>query len=84
MAPAMEVDDVIGADAGPMARPLAHQPAGDIEGSSCIVFLEHRGADGGRTFGNVVEGEADHRAGARQLKRRGTKMPGQPVADARS
>jgi len=84
MAAAMKACDLIGAGPDPMAGPLIDQPAGDIKGPPRIVRLENGSADGGGALGNVVEGKADHRASARQLKRRGTQMPGQPVADARS
>jgi hypothetical protein len=76
-------DNVIGAEPGPVAGPLIHQLTGDIERAARIVLIENSGAGGGGTFGNVVEGEADHRAVASQPVRRGGPIPGQPVADAR-
>ncbi len=83
MAPAMKAQDVVDADAGPIARPLIYQPAGDIEGTLGVVLLQHGSAHRRRAFRHIVEGEADHRPGVWQLKRRRAQMPGQPVADAR-
>src|ERR1700722_6577648 len=57
MAVAVKANDVIGAGSDPVAGPLIGQPAGYIEGSPRAILLEHRSADRGRTFGNVVERE---------------------------
>src|ERR1700738_381181 len=84
MATSMQAQNVIGADAGPVAGPPIDQAAGDIEGAARTVLLEQGSADGGGTLGSVVEGEADHRAIARQPKWLGKEMSRQPVADARS
>src|SRR5258708_2406414 len=78
------IDGSIGDGPGRMAGTLIYQPAGDIEGAPRIVLFKNRSADGGRAFWNVIERETDHRACARQPKRCGAEMPGQPVGDARS
>jgi hypothetical protein len=84
MAAAMKAHNLVGADPGPMLVPLVRQCAGDVECAPPVILLKHRSADSGRAFGDIVECEADHRTGVWQLKRYDGKMPGQPVADARS
>src|SRR5580693_9794704 len=83
MAIAMQPDDLVGIYSGLEAGPLTNQAAGDVEGCTPAIFFQNRRADGCRALRYVVEGEADHRSVAGQPKRRGPKMPGEPVADAR-
>jgi hypothetical protein len=79
----MKIQDVVGADPGPIAGPLIDEPPSYVKRSSRAVFIKNPASDGSRTFGCIVECKADHWAFVAQLKRRGEQVSGQPVADPR-
>src|SRR5579871_4052447 len=84
MASATKSYDAVVVDALTMVVGLIDQAARNIEGSAAAGLLQHRRADGSRTHGNVVEGEAHHRLPALEPHRRSTEMPGEAIGDARA
>jgi hypothetical protein len=83
MTAAVKAGNVFGADAGPVAGPCVHQPAGDIERPARIILFEHVGTNFRGADRRIIESEADHRTAVVQLGRCDAQMSRQPVADAR-